>query len=153
MLHIWLSKIAEGCGATSIQATLHQRSKSRRAAGRLARSKLLARSPHSGWHWPGKKRRYWPEKNARYVAHLEDSRGIPGPRHGDLLDRAKPESVGHCGRAVQLCKAKNVQTFGLTRVAHCRLWGNNLVSNCLPYMLNKLTLPCRQIGSVCTCKC
>ena len=49
----------------------------------------------------------------RHLAHLEDSRGIPGPRHGDLLDRAKPEGFGHCGRAVQLCKAKNVQTSGL----------------------------------------
>ena len=28
---------------------------SRRAAGRLTRSKLLARRPHSGGHWPGKK--------------------------------------------------------------------------------------------------
>ena len=47
----------------------------------------------------------------RHLAHLEDSRGIPGPRHGDLLDRAKPEGFGHCGRAVQLCEAKNVQIF------------------------------------------
>ena len=67
----------------------------------------------------------------RHLAHLEDSRGIPGPRHGDLLDRAKPEGFGHCGRAVQLCEAKNVQTSGLIRVANCRLWDNNLVSNCL----------------------
>ena len=29
--------------------------KSRRAAGRLTRSKLLAKRPHSGGHWPGKK--------------------------------------------------------------------------------------------------
>ena len=28
---------------------------SRRAAGRLTRSKLLAKGPHSGGHWPGKK--------------------------------------------------------------------------------------------------
>merc|ERR1711869_41871 len=46
--------------------------------------------------------RGWDRRRDGYVAHLEDSRGIPGPRHGDLLDRAKPESVGHCGRAVQL---------------------------------------------------
>ena len=29
--------------------------KSRRAAGRLTRSKLLAKGPHSGGHWPGQK--------------------------------------------------------------------------------------------------
>ena len=69
------------------------------------------------------------QNTIRHLAHLEDSRGIPGPRHGDLLDRAKPEGFGHCGRAVQLCEAKNVQTSGLIRVANCRLWGNNLVSS------------------------
>ena len=95
----------------------------------------------------------------RHLAHLEDSRGIPGPRHGDLLDRAKPEGFGHCGRAVQLCEAKNVQTSGLIRVANCRLWDNNLVSNCLLFMPNKLALRhsftplCKQISSVCTFAC
>ena len=91
----------------------------------------------------------------RHLAHLEDSRGIPGPRHGDLLDRAKPEGFGHCGRAVQLCEAKNVQTSGLIRVANCRLWDNNLVSNCMLFMPNKLALRhsftplCKQISSYC----
>ena len=33
----------------------YRRAKSRRAAGRLTRSKLLAKRPHSGGHWPGTK--------------------------------------------------------------------------------------------------
>ena len=45
------------------------------------------------------------------------------------------------------------------RVANCRLGCNNLVYNCLLFMLSKLalrhsfTLPCKQIGSVCTSAC
>ena len=44
-----------GCEGRRVKSPLPYENHVRRAAGRLTRSKLLAKRPHSGGHWPGKK--------------------------------------------------------------------------------------------------
>merc|ERR1711977_717094 len=46
------------------------------------------------WRWHGRRN--------GHLVDLQDPRGIPGPRDGDVLDRAEPEGFGYGRGAVQL---------------------------------------------------
>merc|ERR1719316_1713646 len=83
------------------EGSLHGRSRAHRLGARRRPQggrglRLPPGLPDDPLPWRGHRRWYG------HLVDLQDPRGIPGPRDGDVLDRAEPEGFGYGRGAVQL---------------------------------------------------